>query len=199
MLIQRSTGRSILYCDISFCITPLTLEDVEHPNDNGDAIHMLGQLIPVGGGDPIPLMSPKLLIGRRSSCDIKLDFQNVSSHHCELELKEGYWHIRDLGSSNGIKVNDERTPSKCLSPGDKITIAKHSFTIEYTVEGDGPPPEEEGTFSRSLMEKAGLEIERSRQKTKMPESGRKAAENKGKQTRRAASEDDFIMDWLSED
>ena len=160
---------------------------------------MLGQLIPVGGGDPIPLMSPKLLIGRRSSCDIKLDFQNVSSHHCELELKDGYWHIRDLGSSNGIKVNDERTPSKCLSPGDKITIAKHSFTIEYTVEGDGPPPEEEGTFSRSLMEKAGLEVERSRQKIKMPESTRKAAENKGKQSRRAASEDDFIMDWLNEE
>jgi hypothetical protein len=49
------------------------------------------------------------------------------------------------------------------------------------------------------MEKAGLEVERSRQKTKMPESGRKSAENKGKQTRRAASEDDFIMDWLNEE
>ena len=66
---------------------------------------MLGQLIPCGGGDAIPLTGPKLLVGRRSSCDIKLDFQNVSSHHCEFELKEGYWHIRDLGSSNGIKVN----------------------------------------------------------------------------------------------
>jgi hypothetical protein len=33
----------------------------------------------------------------------------------------------------------------------------------------------------------------------MPESARKSAENKGKQTRRAASEDDFIMDWLSEE
>ena len=75
---------------------------------------MLGQLIPVGGGDPIPMNRPKLLVGRRSSCDIKLDFQNVSSHHCEFELRDGYWHIRDLGSSNGVKVNGERCDSMCF-------------------------------------------------------------------------------------
>lgn len=160
---------------------------------------MLGKLIPCGGGDPIPLMGKKLLIGRRSSCDIKLDFQNVSSHHCELELKEGYWHIRDLGSSNGIKVNGERCPSKCLSPGDMITIAKYSFNIDYDVKGDGPVPEEENTFSRSLMEKAGLEVERRPKKSTTPEGELKSPENRSKQTRRAASEDDFIMDWLSDE
>ena len=159
---------------------------------------MLGQLIPCGGGDPILLMSEKLLVGRRSSCDIKLDFQNVSSHHCELELKDGYWHIRDLGSSNGIKVNGERCPSKCLMPDDQVTIAKHTFKIDYMLSGDAAPPEEEGTFSRSLMEKAGLEVERSRN-LKMPESAKKSAANRAKQTRRAASEDYFIMDWLTED
>lgn len=159
---------------------------------------MLGQLIPCGGGDPIPLMSAKLLVGRRSSCDIKLDFQNVSSHHCELELKDGYWHIRDLGSSNGIKVNGERCPSKCIVPGDTITIAKHSFQIDYDVTGEGPPPEEESTFSRSLMEKAGLEVERPRN-IKMPEAAGPTSSKRTKQTRRAASEDDFIMDWLNEE
>ena len=53
---------------------------------------MLGQLIPCGGGDAIPLTGPKLLVGRRSSCDIKLDFQNVSSHHCEFE-PVSYTHL----------------------------------------------------------------------------------------------------------
>ncbi|MCA9061067.1 MAG: FHA domain-containing protein, partial [Planctomycetaceae bacterium] len=85
---------------------------------------MLGELNPIGGGDPIPLLSPRLLVGRRSSCDICLPFPNVSSHHCELELKEGYWHIRDLGSSNGIKVNGERCTTRCLYPGDEVQIAK---------------------------------------------------------------------------
>jgi adenylate cyclase len=171
----------------------------EHPNDNGDMVQMLGQLIPCGGGDPIPLMSPKLLVGRRSSCDITLDFQNVSSHHCELELREGYWHIKDLGSSNGVKVNGERCPTKCLKPGDEVMISKHAFRIEYEPTGDGPAPEEENTFSQSLMEKAGLGDDRRRERIKMPEGSGKASSKRTQQTRRAASEDDFIMDWLSEE
>lgn len=158
---------------------------------------MLGHLIPRGGGDSIPLASTKLLVGRRSSCDIKLDFPNVSSHHCEMELRDGYWHIRDLGSSNGIKVNGERCSAKCLMPGDEVTIAKHSFRIEYVVSGDSPAPEEESTFSRSLMEKAGLEVDRSR-RGKLPENGGSASV-RVKQPKRASSEDDFIMDWLNEE
>jgi adenylate cyclase len=158
---------------------------------------MLGKLIPCGGGDTIPLVSPKLLVGRRSSCDIKLDFPNVSSHHCEFELKDGYWHIRDLGSSNGIKVNGERCSTKCLMPGDDVVIAKHAFRIEYTVSGNAPPPEEENSFSMSLMEKAGLEIEQSRT-PRLPKSSHPAS-TRNKQTRRASSEDDFIMDWLIEE
>ena len=157
---------------------------------------MLGQLIPVGGGDPIPMNRPKLLVGRRSSCDIKLDFQNVSSHHCEFELRDGYWHIRDLGSSNGIKVNGERCDSMCVTPGDTVTIAKHSFTIQYNVAADAAAPQEENTFSRSLMEKAGLEVER---RSSKEQKSSQPASSKSKQVRRATTEDDFIMDWQNED
>lgn len=160
---------------------------------------MLGELIPCGGGDPIPLMNRKLLIGRRSSCDIKLDFQNVSSHHCEMEFKDGYWHIRDLNSSNGIKVNGERCDSKCIVPGDMITIAKHAFRIDYAVTGSSPAPADENPFAQSLMEKAGLAAERSRNGTRESDSARKTANHREKQVRRAASEDDFIMDWLSDE
>lgn len=157
---------------------------------------MLGQLIPCGGGDAIPLAGPKLLVGRRSSCDIKLDFQNVSSHHCELEFRDGYWHVRDLGSSNGIKVNGERCDSKCLIPGDQLSIARHAFTIHYIVAANAPAPEEEDTFSRSLMEKAGLETER--RHTKLPQASNSSS-TRVKPTRRASAEDEFIMDWLNDE
>jgi adenylate cyclase len=141
---------------------------------------MLGQLVPCGGGDVIPLQAKKLLVGRRSHCDIKLDFPNVSSHHCELELRDGYWFVRDLGSSNGVKVNGERCEDSVLMPGDEIGIAKHSFRIEYA--------------ARSLMEKAGLEVRRP-QADAAAEPGKPAPK---KQTRRVSSEDDFIMDWLKD-
>jgi len=158
---------------------------------------MLGQLIPIGGGMPIQLLRKKLLVGRRSSCDIKLDFPNVSSHHCELELKNGYWHIRDLGSSNGIKVNGERCDSKVLTPGDEVAISKQLFRIDYTVKNDAPAPEEESTFSRSLMEKAGLEVDRPRRSATQGAKDEAAARPKVK--RRTSSEDEFLMEWFPEE
>ncbi len=124
------------------------------------AEQVLGELVPMGGGDPIPLFKPRLAIGRRSNCDIVLEFPNVSSQHCELQFEHGYWIVRDLGSRNGVKVNGERVDSKWLQPGDELTIAKHRYEVCYTPSADGPPPEaleeSQNPFGRSLLEKAGL-------------------------------------------
>ncbi len=72
---------------------------------------MFGELLPLGGGDPIPLLKKQLLVGRRESCDIVLRFANVSAHHCQLMVSNGYWYVKDMGSRNGIKVNDVRYPN----------------------------------------------------------------------------------------
>jgi pSer/pThr/pTyr-binding forkhead associated (FHA) protein len=117
---------------------------------------MLGELIPTGGGDAIPLLKPKLLVGRRDECDIALRFPNVSSHHCELELVDGYWQIHDLNSSNGIKVNGVRCMKNWLLPGDEVSIAKHKYEVKYVASGPVPEPMEEFDPSVSLLEKAGL-------------------------------------------
>lgn len=119
---------------------------------------MLGQLIPCGGGDPIPLLRNKLLVGRRSRCDITLKFPNISSHHCELELINGYWRVKDLGSTNGIKVNEERCDTRWLMPGDVLRIAKHSYEIAYEPLGEAPPPDSDDVdiMAEGLLEKAGL-------------------------------------------
>jgi adenylate cyclase len=157
---------------------------------------MLGQLVPTGGGDNIPLLKPKLLVGRRSRCDITLRFQNVSSHHCELSLENGYWRIQDLGSANGVKVNDERCDSKWLMPGDVVTIAKHSYEIQYTPTGDAPPPEED-VMQRSLMEKAGLERPMRRPRRDEPKLPPSAAPRKTSQP--SDPDEDDAMRWLAEE
>ena len=82
----------------------------------------MGELVPVGGGDTIPLIRDLLTIGRRETCDICLRLPNVSGLHCELSNRDGYWYIRDLGSTNGIKVKGTRVQQKLLHPGDKVTI-----------------------------------------------------------------------------
>ena len=94
---------------------------------------MYGELIPVGGGDPIPLLKKGLLIGRRESCDIVLRFSNVSAHHCQLTVNAGYWHVRDLQSRNGVKVNGVRvTDIKRVDPGDILSIAKHKYELNIS-------------------------------------------------------------------
>src|SRR5260370_34332965 len=144
---------------------------------------MFGELVPQGGGTPVPPLKTKLLVGRRDSCDIALRFPNVSSRHCELEFLEGYWMVHDLGSSNGTKVNGVRVRTKWVMPGDELTVAKHRFKLDYDV-AEGvplPPPlvEDEVDMGTSLLEKAGLLKRRSERH----DSGRPISDRPGSQGR----------------
>jgi hypothetical protein len=134
----------------------------------------LGTLVPVGGGDPVPLLKPELVVGRRGGCDVRLDFENVSGKHCVLRMINGVWHVRDMGSTNGTTVNGSRTSSQsAIMPEDELGIADHLFTIDYV------PAAPDALFStqkvldqeiqeerkrHSLMELAGLDTDEDRPK-----------------------------------
>ncbi len=123
---------------------------------------MYGELIPMGGGDPIPLLKKTLLVGRREGCDIVLRFSNVSAHHCQLAINGGYWYVHDKNSRNGVKVNGLRVVDKRLDPGDTLSISKHQYEIQYSpieMGAVGPPPPdstEREIFGKSLLDRAGL-------------------------------------------
>ncbi len=123
---------------------------------------MNGELIPLGGGDPIPLLKKQLLIGRRESCDIVLRFANVSAHHCQLFINGGYWYIRDMQSRNGVKVNGIRVQEKRIDPGDSLSVAKHRYELQYSpadLGAVGPPPADDlpaEIMTESLLSRAGL-------------------------------------------
>lgn len=158
--------------------------------------------MPQGGGDPIPLLKPKLLIGRRESCDIALRFPNVSSQHCQLEFLNGYWHVRDLGSSNGIKVNGTRVDSKWLMAGDELSIAKHHYKISYTQMNDGPPPVDEDVPEMSLLEKAGLLKRKPQEPPDQHDpipGARRGAATPNARPKPSSNDDDRAMEWLQDD
>ena len=123
---------------------------------------MYGELIPQGGGDPIPLLKKQLLVGRRESCDIVLRFANVSAHHCQFFVNGGYWYVRDMQSRNGVKVNGIRVQEKRIAPGDKVSVAKHNYEFDYSpadLGAVGPPPPEDvpsEIMTESLLARAGL-------------------------------------------
>lgn len=142
----------------------MLLEDFFFMTDNispyaGD----FGQLSPVGGGDVIPLIKDQLVVGRRGKIDIQLNFPNVSSQHCRMTLEHGYWFVRDLQSRNGTKVDGNPIVRKRLDPGSRLSIAKHSYIVEYEPQllgAYGPPPADDDhmdeLMKQSLMSRAGL-------------------------------------------
>lgn len=138
----------------------------------------LGILTPLGGGDPVPLKKESLIVGRRATCDIVLDFENVSGKHCELRFINGLWHIRDLGSSNGTFVNGAKIVSdQSVMPDVELGIATHLYHIDYEPFGPaalmsgGQVMDEEIVETRkkhSLLELAGLETDDKPVRTKRP-------------------------------
>ena len=77
---------------------------------------MYGQLIPCGGGTPVSLLKPRLIIGRTSECDVPIQLVTVSSKHCLLELRDGVWFVTDLASRNGIRIDGARCQEGPLPP-----------------------------------------------------------------------------------
>ncbi len=137
---------------------------------------MYGELIPLGGGDPIPLLKKQLLVGRRESCDIVLRFANVSAHHCQIFVNSGYWYVRDLQSRNGVKVNGIRAQEKRIDPGDTLSVAKHNYDLQYSpadLGAVGPPPADDlpaEIMTETLLSRAGLKS--SAPGSKPPQSAR---------------------------
>ena len=142
------------------------------------ASEVLGVLTPVGGGDPIPLMKNELTVGRRPSCDIRLDYENISGKHCVLRMINGVWNVRDLGSTNGTTVNGSRIAAEqSVMPDDEVGIAGHIFSIAYDPAGpeaflsSHKDLDEEIAQTRarhSLMDLAGMDTDDTNVKPKRP-------------------------------
>lgn len=91
---------------------------------------MIAKLIPADGGPPLVIKREVSLIGRKSGlCDIVLDHSSISKLHCVLARTDGLLFIRDLGSTNGTKVNGQRVTRAALLPGDEVSFASVRFQV----------------------------------------------------------------------
>lgn len=115
---------------------------------------LLGRLVPLGGGRDYPLMKPNILVGRQPPCDVVLRTGTVSSKHCSLELIEGYWQVKDLGSRNGVRLDSAPCQEAWVFPDSRLSIADQRFRLDYTPQGEPPIPHP--SQRGSLMAKAGL-------------------------------------------
>ncbi len=98
---------------------------------------MPAQLLALTDGPSIVLDKPILLLGRHPECDILIDSRKISRRHCVIAQVADYLVIRDLESTNGIRINGSRVVEGKLRPGDEVTIGNHRYQVKWS---DLPSP-----------------------------------------------------------
>ncbi|MDO5051273.1 MAG: DUF3662 and FHA domain-containing protein [Pseudoclavibacter sp.] len=93
-------------------------------------------------GRRIPLRRGSTVIGRGSDADITIGDSGASRRHAELVWNGKRAGLRDLGSTNGTKVNGRRVREAALEPDSVIQIGEHSMT--FRVVPQAPPSDETG-------------------------------------------------------
>jgi pSer/pThr/pTyr-binding forkhead associated (FHA) protein len=77
----------------------------------------------------IRVASGMIVVGRHPACDARLDSDHVSRRHCCITVVGGGLEVKDLGSTNGIRINGLRVRTGLLRPGDELTIAHVRYRL----------------------------------------------------------------------
>lgn len=120
------------------------------------------RLVPVEGGTPIDITKDLMLVGRKEECDISLDHKSISKLHCVLVKTDGLLLLRDLGSTNGTRVNNQRVRRAALLPNDQLQIANLKYSVQMLSDEEIVEPDE---FTQHLD---GQELARLIEKSENP-------------------------------
>lgn len=117
---QGDEAHTMVYSTSDRLSEPLREPD---PRRKGARLRVDGNTIPVG--------PQGATLGRSREADIQIDDANVSRQHAEVRPSGASWTVRDLGSTNGVKVNGRRVEGpQSLRPGDTITIGTSKIVFE---------------------------------------------------------------------
>ena len=117
---QGDHGHTMVYSTSDRISEPLREPD---PRRRGARVRVDGRTSVLG--------STGAVLGRSREADIQVDDQNVSRKHAELRPSGASWTVRDLGSTNGVKVNGRRIQgAQSLRSGDTITLGTSDIVFE---------------------------------------------------------------------
>lgn len=129
-----------------------------------------------------------VLIGRGSGCDIQIKVEGISRQHCRIDIDpRGEFLITDLGSTNGVLIDNQRIPANKTVPylaflplaigsiphvtieaGDKVQIR----TLDQIKNPQGAKPRPETPLAKLELE------DRSRTMSRLTRSGIRSARPK---------------------
>ncbi len=95
-----------------------------------------------------------LVLGRKPECGFVLaEDDKVSGRHCELAFEKGILILRDLGSTNGTRVDGKKITEIPISHGDRFMVGR--LMLEVFDEDLGSPSQQMSMeIDRDLLEKS---------------------------------------------
>jgi len=136
------------------------------------------QLVVASGsraGQVIPIIGKRFTIGRADDCNLKPRSELISRHHCEIYIEGGEVFVRDMGSKNGVFLNEaqimETLPFK---NGDKLMVGPLEFYLQIVVEAKPQKTPKVKSVSDAVARTVALQSENAEK-----------------------SQEDSIVDWLA--
>ncbi|OLB22196.1 MAG: hypothetical protein AUH16_00320 [Acidobacteria bacterium 13_2_20CM_57_7] len=81
-------------------------------------------------GESHTLTNPRAVLGRKSA-DIPVNDPEISRHHCLLEVRDTYINLKDLDSTNGTFLDEERVRAAMLQDGTEFRIGGSVIRVNF--------------------------------------------------------------------
>jgi two-component system, cell cycle response regulator len=99
-------------------------------------------------GRMVELTGPSSVIGRSTECDLPVDDEAVSRQHARVDREGSEYVLHDLGSTNGLFVDNARVTRHVLRDGNRVQLGS-STIVKFCYQD-----ELEESFQRQLYESA---------------------------------------------
>ncbi|CAN5221583.1 hypothetical protein BH09MYX1_BH09MYX1_52060 [soil metagenome] len=101
-------------------------------------------------------LGERCIIGKAQDADLVLPDDTVSRRHCELVREGASIRVRDLDSTNGVRVDGTRVKDALLSPGAVVRVGEVEVAIRPAERRAEPMPSERTSFGGALGESLAM-------------------------------------------
>src|SRR4051812_30735202 len=91
-------------------------------------------------GQTHELKVDKTTVGRVEDNTFQIAEPSVSSHHCEILLRGTDVVVKDLNSTNGTFINNDKVSETVLKPGQILRLGQIEMRLETDASGAAPAP-----------------------------------------------------------
>lgn len=114
-----------------------------------------GYIVKEASGERVAV-GPMLLIGRTGECGLMIEDTAASRRHVEITARQNSFVWKDLGSTNGTKVNGARMLAGELKNGDRIQIGETVLRFEVeNVPEEAIAGADSSIFRETVMDSSG--------------------------------------------